>query len=325
MELYFRTEEYFQRAMKLAEAAPGPVHSGAAAFAMLLKGTPQAVLENLLRRMEKAFPTLTQAECYALTQGHSIPGKIDADDDTFYRIRSMALDCLRSGQLLGTPVSGCAITPPLIGHCLFVGEACRILAGVLGLDADRAMAIGTLHDYGRRADSTLGHVLRGFELLSDAGWMPESLGCLTHSFLGGGRCASNEMAEAGFYVDAAGNPCWEPDALRDHVTEFLSVYSYTDYDRILNLADLMATSYGIVSPAERIRDIATRRTIDPTNRGYFLAALTNCLREYAAGINGTENTLPVLYAAAGISLKEIEDAFQAASDLFWEAFCRVSG
>lgn len=325
MELYFQTEDYFQRAMKLAEAAPGPVHSGAEAFAMLLNGIPQAILENLLRHMGEAFPALTQAECYALTQGHSVPGKAQADDDTFYRIRAIALDCLRSGQLLGTSVGGCAITPALVGHCLFVGEACRILAGVLGLDADRAMAIGTLHDYGRRADSTLGHVLRGFELLSDAGWMQESLGCLTHSFLGGGRCASNEMAEAGFYVDAAGNPCWAPDAVRDHVTQFLSVYSYTDYDRILNLADLMATSYGIVSPAERIRDIATRRTIDPVNRGYFLAALTNCLREYTAAMNGTENTQPALYAAAGIFLEEIEDAFQAASDQFWEAFCSVCG
>lgn len=325
MELYFQTDEYFQRAMKLAEAKPGPVHSGAESFAMLLKGTPQAVIENLLRHMEMAFPTLTQAECYALTQGHSIPGKLDADDEAFYRIRTIALDCLRSGQLLGTPVSGYAITPALIGHCLFVGEACRILAEVLRLDADRAMAIGTLHDYGRRADSTLGHVLRGFELLSDAGWMAESLGCLTHSFLGGGRCASNEMAEKGFYVDVAGNPCWEPDAVRDHVTQFLCVYSYTDYDRILNLADLMATSYGIVSPAERIRDIATRRTIDPVNRGYFLAALTNYLREYTAAMNGAENTQPALYAAAGISLLEIEDAFQAASDKFWEAFCRISG
>lgn len=321
MELYFRTEEYFQRAMKLAEANPGPVHSGAAAFAMLLKGIPQAALENLMRHMEQAFHPLTQTECYALTQGQSIPGKVDADDETFYRIRSIALDCLRGGELLGESVSGAA----LVGHCLFVGEACRTLADVLGLDADRAMAIGTLHDYGRRADGTLGHVLRGFELLSDAGWMQESLGCLTHSFLGGGRCASNEVAESGFYVDEAGSPCWESDAIRDHITEFLSVYSYTDYDRILNLADLMATSYGIVSPAERIRDIATRRTIDPTNRGYFLASLTNCLREYTARMDGAENTQPALYAAAGISLKEIEDAFLAASDLFWEAYCRVSG
>lgn len=325
MELYLKTEEYFQRAMKLAEAKPGFVHSGGAAFAMLLKDVPQKILENLLQHMMQTFPSLTREECYALTQGHSVPGKAVADEDMFYRIRSIALDCLRSGQLLGAVIEGCPITPALIGHCLFVGESCRIMADVLGLDPDRAMAIGTLHDYGRRADSTLGHVLRGFELLSDAGWMQESLGCLTHSFLGGGRCASNEMAETGFYVDEAGNPCWEPDAVRDHITQFLSVYSYTDYDRILNLADLMATSYGIVSPAERIKDIATRRTIDPVNRGYFLASLTNCLREYTAVMNKRENTQPRLYAAAGISLKEIEDAFQEASDRFWEAFCRISG
>ena len=325
MELYLKTEEYFQRAMKLAEAEPGFVHNGGAAVAMLLKGVPREVLETLLQYMVRSFSSLTREECYALTQGHSVPGKAEADDETFYRIRSIALECLRSGQMLGAVVEGCPITPALIGHCLFVGEACRILADVLGLDADRAMAIGTLHDYGRRADSTLGHVLRGFEMLSDAGWMQESLGCLTHSFLGGGRCASNEMAEKGFYVDETGNPCWEPDSVRDHITQFLSVYSYTDYDRILNLADLMATSYGIVSPAERIKDIATRRTIDPTNRGYFLASLTNYLREYTAVMNRAENRQPKLCAAAGISLKEIEDAFQEASDRFWEAFCRISG
>ena len=49
------------------------------------------------------------------------------------------------------------------------------------------------------------------------------------------------------------------------------------------------------------------------------------LREYTAGMNGEENTQPKLYAAAGISLKEIEDAFQTASDRFWEAYCRISG
>lgn len=324
MELYFQTEEYFQRAMMLAAAAPGPVHSGAAAFAMLLKGIPQAVLENLLQRMEQAFSSLTRAECYALTQGQSIPGKADADDEAFYRIRRMALECLRDGQLLGSAVGGSTITPALVGHCLFVGEACRVLADALGLDADRAMAVGTLHDYGRRVDGTLGHVLRGFELLSDAGWMQESLGCLTHSFLCGGRCASNEVAERGFYVDEAGKPCWEADAVRDHVTAFLDAYSYTDYDRILNLADLMATSYGIVPPAERIRDIATRRTIDPVNRGYFLASLTNCLREYTARMKKAENTQPALYAAAGVSLGEIEEAFLEASCLFWETYCQIS-
>jgi len=64
MELYFRSEEYFQRAMTLAEAKPGTVHSGASAFAMLLNGIAQEALENLLQHMEQAFPSLTKEECY---------------------------------------------------------------------------------------------------------------------------------------------------------------------------------------------------------------------------------------------------------------------
>lgn len=85
---------------------------------------------------------------------------------------------------------------------------------------------------------------------------------MTHSFVNGNRCANNEPAEDGFYVDDTGNPRWEENTAKDDITKFLENYQYNEYDNILTIADLMATDKGIVSPFDRIEDIATRKKLD---------------------------------------------------------------
>ena len=129
----------------------------------------------------------------------------------------------------------------------------------------------------------------------------------------------NEAAEDGFFVDDNGIAHWKEGAERDDISVILDYYEYDDYDYILNIADLMATGTGIVSPADRIADIATRRILDPINRGYFLAELTNTLIDMAKkmGCDVPEELQPKVYAAKGVTLEEITEKFEKASEYFY--------
>lgn len=181
---------------------------------------------------------------------------------------------------------------------------------------------GILHDYGRKITHSFEHVTRGYEKLVDEGWENEAVAALTHSFLNGGRCASNESAEEGFYVDEKGNPDWRPETEKDDITLFLENYKYSKYDDILNVADLMATSSGIVSPYDRIQDIATRRKLDPTNRGYFLAEFTNKLIEFLkeSGAEIPENMQREIKATPDVSIVELNERFKIASEVFFNYY-----
>lgn len=84
----------------------------------------------------------------------------------------------------------------------------------------------------------------------------------------------------------------------------------------------MATSDGIVSPYDRIQDIATRRKLDPTNRGYFLAEFTNTLVDVMEKTEGKipENIKRTVKATPDISINEINEKFKSASDLFYSHY-----
>lgn len=317
MNLNFQNKTYFQTAMAGPGAVQEPEHTAADAFALLIRGASQGQLGNLCALLCRREPEVTLAHAYARTQGEQAG-----------TLLPLALECLDQGMALGEEkVPGTSFNASdYMGHCLLEGRLCAELAGACGMDRDYAFRLGILHDYGRRETHTLAHTVRGFELLTDLGWKREAFGCLTHSFLNGGRCASNETAEPGFYVDEQGMPCWREDAERDEMTQFLEQYTYSDYDRILNIADLMATSHGVASPMERLRDIATRRTLDPTNRGYFLAELTDQLL-WLMGCIGME--IPAAWAhvhraEAGIPLERLQQELEAVSAAFYEAVGKLT-
>lgn len=318
MELYFKDEQYMMRVLASAKNPPESNHSLEEAFLLCLRPAGARQLDHLSQRLTEIYPELTSEEGYRLTRGAGIPGKLEFSHTVCRRMYSAALELLESGIPLGSENSA------LWGHLILEGKVAGQLAAALGLDPERAQKMGMLHDFGRTVTGTLEHTVRGYEILSDIGWEAEALGCLTHSFLAGGRCASNEQAESGFYVDAQGNPCWQAGAVKDHVSQFLEVYQFTDYDLILNIADLMATSWAILPPAERVADIATRRVIDPVNRRYFLSELTNRLWEMAGKISHGAMDIPKrVKADEKTSLEEIEEAFVKSSQAFYRVYQTV--
>lgn len=310
--------------------------TSADAFLLCIKNLPIEDLENLCLEIQNYFGTMENPiilsinECYKLTQGNPI-SLIIPDENFKSTLLDLAYKCIHSGKHLGnkTIADGKINTSSWISHSLFQGETCGLLAESFGLDYDTAIKLGILHDIGRKYTHTFEHTIKGFEALVDEGWLEESFGCLTHSFLGdikengkinGGRCANCDPALDGFYVDEQGNPKWTDDAIKDDITLFLENYNYNNYDLLLNLADLMATDKGIVSPYDRVSDIATRKIPDPKNRNYFKANFINLMRYFLKEkFNISFNKVRASY---NVSNDEIDSIFIDISNLFFTSFIK---
>mgnify|MGYP001089720812 CR=1 FL=1 len=80
----------------------------------------------------------------------------------------------------------------------------------------------------------------------------------------------------------------------------------------------MATDKGIVSPFDRIEDIATRKKLDVKNRAYFIAEFTNKLNEFMGKVykNNSKNEEPT----KDVSLEQIMKKFKTVSDEFFEEY-----
>lgn len=330
MNLYFKNEDYKKRALEDAKKEYINRHSVIDAFFLLIEGVDKEDLSNLCELIQEYYQTinLSMKECYDLTQGINIE-KLMIDEKVKAVIYNCAYECLESGKALGnrTVKDGKINTSDWMAYCLLEGKLAGELSSKMKLDVERAQKLGILHDYGRKISQDSNHITRGYEELSDKGWNEEAIGCLSHSFLSGIRSSWNDVPEEGFFVDDEGIPRWKEGCQKDDVAIFLENYEFTVYDDILNIADLMATSKAIVSPAERIADIATRRKkFDPRNRLYFLAELSNKLIEMLQNIGGTvpEDMMDKVKAGKGVTLDEITVKFERASKLFFEEYQKIT-
>lgn len=318
-QLNFSNEQYKNIALNL-QRTNSNVHCSTDAFLLLIKGLSMEDLSNLCMTIQQHYSSsniiLSLEDCYRLTQNNNI------EDNDKQIIVSLAEQCIKKGIHLGckTINEGKINTSSWISHSFYAAEVCSILAIELGLNEDAAKTFGLLHDYGRKFTHTFNHVIEGFQSLIDMGWYNEAIGCLTHSFVNGGRCANNEPALEGFYVTEKGKANWKEGTLKDDMTLFLENYQYTDYDVLLTIADLTATDKGIISPEHRIADIATRRQIDPTNRGYFLAETTNMFINILKRLNLIDNELTPIKADKNTSLEEIQEYFNKVSEYFFNSF-----
>lgn len=329
MSLYFKNNNYKKEALRDAKRTYVNKHSVKDAFFLLIENADAGDLSNVCELIQSYYRPidLSIQDCYNLTQGKGTD-KLAVDEKLKSVIYDCAYKCLESGKPLGnrTIMDNKVNTSDWMGHCLFEGKLAGQLAAKMGLDISRAQKLGILHDYGRKISQDSNHITRGYEELCDRDWNDEAIGCLTHSFLAGGRCSWNDPPEPGFYVDEDGNPHWMQGVEKDDLTVFLENYQFTEYDEILNIADLMATSRAIVSPAERIADIATRRKeFDPRNRLYFLAELCNKLIEMLEKIGGEipNDMLNGIKAKKGVTLMEITAKFERASELFFSEYQNV--
>lgn len=323
MKLDFKSSDSVQAAKRLIiKSKTGEkkdkLHSVPEAFMLLIKGVGKENLDNLCKELTKYYPELTEDECYRLTQGE---GRIFENNPGIVPslIYKCANECLVQGKHLGSNeiVGGKINTSSWISHSIYEAQVAGKLAQMVGLDKERAMTLGLLHDFGRKKIHTFEHVTQGFDDLVKLGWEDEAVATLTHSFINGGRCANCDPAEEGFYLDATGRPCWESEEYKDDVAKFLELYSYDGYDDILNIADLMATDRGIVSPAERVADVATRKEPDPKNRNYFLSEFINKMNSV---LLKTGKITEFHEVDASLGDEKIKEIFDETSSKFFESY-----
>lgn len=323
MRLDFKSNDSIQAAKRLVIKSRdvgknGKLHSLPEAFMLLINGVEKENLNNLCKELSKYYPDLTEEECYELTQGK---GKIFENNSSVVSsvIFNCANDCLSQGKHMGSnEIAGGKInTSSWISHSIYEAQVAGKLAQMMGLDKDKAMTLAILHDFGRKKVHTFEHVTQGFDDLVKLGWEDEAIATLTHSFINGGRCANCDPAEEGFYLDENGEPRWESEDCKDNVAKFLELYSYDDYDDILNVADLMATDRGIVSPAERVADVATRKTPDSKNRNYFLCEFINKMNGMLLKIGEISEFQEI---DARLGDEKIKELFEETSSKFFDVY-----
>ena len=130
-------------------------------------------------------------------------------------------------------------------HSLCVGETAGVIAQKLGLDVEKAITLGYIHDIGKRNKNTIGHVLNGYEFLKGLGYEEEYCNiCLTHSYL------NND-----YLCTAGGIPKDIPFR-----TKFIKEHEYTIYEKIINLCDLMCKQ-NRMTLEKRLIDIMVRKGV----------------------------------------------------------------
>ena len=142
-----------------------------------------------------------------------------------------------------------------VRHCIYVGIAAGRIAEKLGLDGDYAIALGYIHDIGRKI-SHPNHVIDGYHYMIEHGYVEEARSCLTHSFI------DNNIYNAADKV--AG-----PQERFDFMNNFLQSVELTPYDNIVQMCDLFCLETGFTTVEKRMLDIYVRKGVYNTTKPHF--------------------------------------------------------
>lgn len=163
----------------------------------------------------------------------------------------------------------------LNGHSRNVATIAETIASATpDLNPDKAYALGLLHDIGRWPGQVgLDHILIGYHILTKHHFEEAARIALTHTF----------------YEGQDWDVFWYERGLsqedRQFVMDYLSHIKFDDYDRLIQLADNMATKTKITTVEERFADVLTRHHFDHPEQN--LAALKN-LKSYFDQKTGTD-------------------------------------
>lgn len=134
---------------------------------------------------------------------------------------------------------------PWIEHSLNVGIAARNIAKkVPGMDENKAYIVGMLHDIGRRVGivNVPKHVYEGYKYAITKGWDEVARVCMTHSY--------PLMKDEFDYT-----PETEEEIA---IKEYIMNCQADDYDKLIQIADALATDYGFVILEKRFVDVTRR-------------------------------------------------------------------
>lgn len=157
-----------------------------------------------------------------------------------------------------------------IDHCICVGDAAGRIAKALELEENKAKAMGYVHDigkkYGYRGDGALTHGIKGYQYLKELGYDEEYAGiCILHSYL------NND-------IDCLSGDRTNRNGIEfEFQKEYVENHNYTDYEKIINLCDLMC-SRQIWTMEKRLIDLIVRHGSFETTHYHVTEALK--LKQY---------------------------------------------
>ena len=328
MKIDFNNRKFFEHALKQNKVNYENNLTAAGAFFLLIKNVDFDIVDNLCDLVGKRIFLENSQGIY---QSFSSP-LISPFMQEF--IINCAYDLIHNGVYLGTKTGSDYNASSWISHCLYEGEVASNLARAVGLNPDTAMKLGMLHDIGRKFDHSFMHTIKGYEYLCVLGYPSEAVCCLTHSFLSsdingslrGNRCANCDPALEGFYINEEGQGVFKEDHNKDEIAKFLDQYEYNLYDVIINVADLMASSKGVLYPHERVTNIYKRKykgeEPDPINQSFFKISFINNMKKLLFLIEKDEKD-NVVYNVKDMSGEEIDKIFVETSNEFMEMYNRI--
>lgn len=157
-----------------------------------------------------------------------------------------------------------------IEHQLCVGNTAGKIAKALGIDEDKAKALGYIHDIGKRygikENGALIHGYKGYEYLKQLGYDEEYASiCILHSYL------NND-------IDCLAADRSDKNGLKyEFQKEYVKNHIYTDAEKIINLCDLMCTSK-VLSMEKRLIDLIIRHGSFETTQYHVKEAIK--LKQY---------------------------------------------
>lgn len=156
-------------------------------------------------------------------------------------------------------------------HSRTAAHCAEAIARACGLDADKAYALGLLHDIGRRYGKRhLGHVADGYRYMMSLGYDEVARVCLSHSF--------NDHSLA----DYVGNRDTSPEETQ-MISDALDDTVYDEYDRLIQLCDSLAEAEGVMDIIDRMEDVRRRYGDYPQNKWNINLALKAHFEELCGG------------------------------------------
>lgn len=135
---------------------------------------------------------------------------------------------------------------PLKVHGMMVASAAYLIASqTTDLDPQKAYIMGLLHDFGRQApDKEFFHGLRGYLLMKEMGYDQQARICLTHTFL------INSFTVEDY-----------PSYPKENIIQTIAILNdivFDDYDRLIQLSDMLVFGCGFATIKERMNYLHRR-------------------------------------------------------------------
>lgn len=120
-----------------------------------------------------------------------------------------------------------------VDHCKTTAMCAMNIANKCdNIDSDNAYVLGLLHDIGRRAGKMeFAHIIKGYEYFQTLGYSDAARICITHSF------PTKNIDSYHDPIDCEANQV-------DFVKKFISDCEYNDYDKLIQLCDVLSFPFG---------------------------------------------------------------------------------